>query len=174
MLLRCMLLPLLGLFTLVACEKGVDDATTTERVSPGAVAAGASDPAEVRRMIDSVNAVIITALKAEDNAKMVSLMAPDAVVMLDNHPAWKGTGAIDENGRVFLESVDIQDMVLTTEHVEVSGDLAVESGSMVMTFQPKGAPVMTDSGKFVTVWKRQGDGSWKIFRDISNSNIPMR
>lgn len=174
MRMRCMLYQLVGLSTLVACEKGVDDAATTERESPGAVAASASDPAEVRGVIDSVNAVIVAALKAEDNAKMLELMAPDAVVMLDNHPAWKGTSAIDENGRMFFENVDVKDMTLTTEHVEVSGDLAVESGSMVMTFQPKGAPVMTDSGKFVTVWKRQGDGSWKIFRDISNSNLPVR
>jgi len=28
-----------------------------------------------------------------------------------------------------------------------------------------------DKGKYLSVWKRQSDDSWKIERDISNTNI---
>ena len=171
MRMRCLLYQLVAMAALGACANDADDGAMAEHESRGAVAPGAADPAQVRGVIDSINTVVVAALKAEDNAKMLEQMAPDAVVMLDNHPAWKGRAAIEKHGREFFQGVDIKDAIITTEHVEVSGDLAVESGSLVLTLQPKGGPVMTDSAKFVTVWKRQGDGSWKIFRDISNSNL---
>lgn len=174
MRMRCLLYQSLAVAALAACANDADDSAMTEQESRGAVAPGAANPAQVRGAIDSINTIVIAALKAEDNAKMLEQMAPDAIVMLDNHPAWNGRAAIDEHGRAFFEGVDIQDAIITTEHVEVSGDLAVESGSLVLILQPKGGPVMTDSAKFVTVWKRQGDGSWKIFRDISNSNLAAR
>ena len=174
MRMRCLLSQFLAVAALAACANEADDDAMTEQESRDARAPGAADAAQVRGAIDSINTVVVAALKAEDNAKMLEQMAPDAVVMLDNHPAWKGRAAIEEHGQAFFESVDIKNAIITTEHVEVSGDLAVESGSLVLTLQPKGGPVMTDSAKFVTVWKRQGDGSWKIFRDISNSNLAAR
>ena len=30
---------------------------------------------------------------------------------------------------------------------------------------------MQDEGKYVVVWKKQEDGSWKLHRDIWNSNL---
>jgi ketosteroid isomerase-like protein len=36
---------------------------------------------------------------------------------------------------------------------------------------PGGEP-QKDSGKFIEVWRRQGDGSWKIADDIFNSSLP--
>jgi ketosteroid isomerase-like protein len=35
----------------------------------------------------------------------------------------------------------------------------------------KGKPI-TDRGKYVTVWKKQADGNWKVVVDIFNSNLP--
>ena len=58
--------------------------------------------------------------------------------------------------------------------VEVSrgGDLGYSMGTYELTtHDPTGKPV-TDRGKYVTVWKKQADGTWKVVADIFNSNLP--
>lgn len=61
-----------------------------------------------------------------------------------------------------------------TNKSEVSraGDLAFAQGTYETTFNDaKGKPV-TDRGKWVVVWKKQADGSWKAVADIFNSDLP--
>ena len=31
---------------------------------------------------------------------------------------------------------------------------------------------VSDKGKYLTVWKKQPDGSWKVLLDIYNSDLP--
>lgn len=63
----------------------------------------------------------------------------------------------------------------TPMYVEVSksDDMAYVVGSYTMTTKPakgkKGNPV-TDQGKYLSVWKKQADGSWKAEADTWNSD----
>ena len=65
------------------------------------------------------------------------------------------------------------DMDITNEEVTVSGDMAVARGVYQATLTPKagGDNILVD-GKYMTLLQRQPDGSWKIHRDIFNSNVP--
>ena len=59
-----------------------------------------------------------------------------------------------------------------TVEVAHSGDLAYLYGGYVLTFNDaKGKPV-TDHGKNVEIWKKQGDGHWKCILDTWNSDLP--
>jgi uncharacterized protein (TIGR02246 family) len=61
-----------------------------------------------------------------------------------------------------------------TTKVEVSrsGDLAYSHGTHEVTVNdPEGNPV-TDKGKWVTVWEKQPDGTWKVVADIWNTDQP--
>lgn len=61
-----------------------------------------------------------------------------------------------------------------TSKVEVarSGDIGYSEGPYELQMNdPKGNP-LTDRGKFVAVWKKQADGSWKAIADIFNSDLP--
>jgi uncharacterized protein (TIGR02246 family) len=167
------LVPLLGLAALAACAKAGDD-TRMEAESPGTLAPPATDPAAVRRVIDSTNALLIEALNKEDAAAQSALYTPDGMVMLSGMPAWKGRAGIEENAKGMFDAMDLKDAKFTTDNVEVSGDLAVETGTYSMTVVPKGAKAMPDAGKYITVWKRQSDGTWKIYRDISNSDTEKK
>lgn len=55
--------------------------------------------------------------------------------------------------------------------VSASGDLGYTSGRFqVVQNGSDGKPAVTNRGKYVTVWKRQSDGSWKVVLDIGNSD----
>jgi len=64
-------------------------------------------------------------------------------------------------------------MVITINQLVVSGDLAVAHGVYTKEDVPKagGKTVYTD-GKFLTVFRRQPDGKWKVYADASSSNVP--
>ena len=51
----------------------------------------------------------------------------------------------------------------------VDGSTAYERGVATMTTQAGAAQPKTSKGKYVTVMRRQSDGSWKLVLDIWNS-----
>jgi len=61
-----------------------------------------------------------------------------------------------------------------TEDVMVGGGVAVETGTFEWMLQPKSGAAVKDKGKYLTVWKRQPDGTWKIVRDINNTDLPSQ
>lgn len=55
-----------------------------------------------------------------------------------------------------------------------SGDMVYSQGTYSMTMtDPKTKKPMTDKGKFLTVYAKQADGSWKAVADTFNSDSPM-
>ena len=63
---------------------------------------------------------------------------------------------------------------LRLEPVEIIGrdDLAYVWGRYSFVMLPPNAPALPDSGKYIEIWRKQPDGSWKLFRDTFNSDAP--
>lgn len=62
----------------------------------------------------------------------------------------------------------------TVEEVyPVGTDMVLAIGAYSGKATVLGKP-MNDHGRYMNLWKRQPDGSWKIFRDISNSSVPPK
>lgn len=104
---------------------------------------------------------------------MVGYYADDAALFLDNAPIATGKEAIH---KVWEQMYQMPGFSIgwQASKVEVarSGDLGYTYGTYeLMMNDPKGNPV-TDRGKYVTVWKKQADGSWKAVADIANSDLP--
>lgn len=58
---------------------------------------------------------------------------------------------------------------LTPTDVLVEGDVAIETGTWSITLQTPAGPV-EDQGNDVRVWRRGGDGVWRLYVDIWNSD----
>ena len=56
--------------------------------------------------------------------------------------------------------------------VAKSGELGYTSGTYQFSFVDPSGKTISDNGKYVTVWKKQMDGSWKVLLDIFNTDLP--
>ncbi len=128
--------------------------------------------AEVRAAIESANQRAAAGMVAGDVAASVSNYSDDAVSMLPGMPMMTGRPAIEAGIKSMFDMMKVNAATFTTTDVLVRGDLAVETGTYDMTTTMPGGKPMADKGKFMTLWKRQSDGTWKAFRDINNSDGP--
>jgi uncharacterized protein (TIGR02246 family) len=158
-------------FMTLACSNAGDTAATSDSAA-GVAAATSADAGAVRAAIDSANARFLDALKRNDTTALANNYADDAIVMMGNMEAWRGREAVRKGFAGMIAQMPVKDFSFRTEDVMVGGDLAVETGSYEGTFQAKDGKEMKDKGKYVVVWKRQADGSWKIVRDVANSDAP--
>lgn len=114
------------------------------------------------------------AFSANDLKRSVDFCAADGSVMAPNAPIATGKPAITQLFSTFFSWPDFKISWNATD-VEVarSGELGYTTGLYELSFKDPSGKVINDNGKYVTVWKKQADGSWKVLRDIFNSNLPM-
>ncbi len=54
-----------------------------------------------------------------------------------------------------------------------STDLGYTSGTSILRYLENGEP-MEKPGRYVTIWGKQGDGSWKVVLDIGNQGVARK
>jgi ketosteroid isomerase-like protein len=64
--------------------------------------------------------------------------------------------------------------VLTIEHLQIEGDLAVDVGTWTSTGQRDGKEASTASGRYMVAWARASNGSWKILYDMWHPPPPTQ
>jgi uncharacterized protein (TIGR02246 family) len=128
----------------------------------------ATAPADLEHAIDAFYA----AIEAGDADAHIAAFTDDAL-MLPNHwvPA-RGREAVAEmiragEGSVFrLRNRELVD-------IDVDGDLAYTVNAYEYTYHPEGAEPQWHKTKNVHIWKRDGEGLWRLHVDIWNSDVPM-
>ena len=156
------------LFAAACAPKG----ETAVKDSAATAAPPVVDAAAVRQAIEQANANFTQAVKQGDTVAMVANYADDAVMMMEGTPAWHGRSEIAKQIITAFKPMKGAQVKLTTSQVDIGGDYAIETGNYETTVTPPGGKPMTERGKYVTVWKKQADGSWKIYRDVGNSDAP--
>ena len=131
-----------------------------------------NDPADVQAVKDTAPAYDKFANASDAAGLASSFYAADAIRMDPNQPASAGTDAI----RASLEksyaqsSEQIRNVI---DEVHVAGALAVAKGTFEGTSTSKATGVAAPvKGKFVTLYRKEADGSWKGVWDIYNSDLP--
>ena len=120
---------------------------------------------------DAVNRAaqeILAALEAKDSAKVNSYYAPDAVIATAGRPAAKDGRAVSKAIRDDIADTNFK-MSLSNEKTEVarSGDLAYRRGAFKITYtNPQTKQAENSAGTYLTVFRKQADGSWKVVEDF--------
>ena len=112
-----------------------------------------------------------SSVNAGDLDQWISLWTEDGVQMPPNESPVVGKDQIRVGMKGALDQFTF-DIDITNAEVGVAGSWAFSRGTFTRTDTPKegGQPVFFD-GKYMSILERQADGSWKIHRDIFNSNV---
>jgi len=110
----------------------------------------------------------------KDADRIAAHFADDGTLLIPNAPAMTGKASIangmkpalaDPNWSLAMQPVQVD--------VSQSGDLAYVRGTYVLTAtDPANSKVATEKGRFIAIFRRQADGSWKAVQQISNAEAP--
>ena len=107
----------------------------------------------------------LSAFNGGDASGVANIYTSDARLMPPGAPIIAGRDAIEGFVKEFVTTGAQLNFSLLTVHD--AGDLCAAVGEYDMKIP--GAP--DDQGKFIEIWRRQGDGTWLIVDDIFNSSV---
>jgi uncharacterized protein (TIGR02246 family) len=127
--------------------------------------ARAADEAAIR----AASAAWSQAATAKDLDKAVSFYADGAVILPEKAPAVRGTENIRKNWAPVV-TLPGPGLSWQTSALEVarSGDLAYETGAYNFVTTDKKGEATDYKGKYLVIWKKQSDGTWKVAVDTDN------
>ncbi len=110
----------------------------------------------------------VEAVNAGDWAAVGATYTEDAVLLPPNEPAVQGRSDI----QAWFEALPpVSEIIDEVEEIDGVGDLAFIRGSYTLTMTPEGMDAVADTGKYLSVRRKQADGSWLLSRDIFSSNL---
>ena len=117
--------------------------------------------------IAATNARFMSAYNAGNAAGLAELYTASAKFMPPNGDIVVGGEGVVAFVQGMLDA-GLASLTLETVEVEEHGDTAIEEGRYTLgTADGQTA----DAGKYIVVWKNDG-GTWKLHKDIFNSNQP--
>ena len=135
---------------------------------PAAKAPGAAEA------IHRLDVEFMKAANAKDAAGVVkAFYAPDAVLLPPGRAIVKGRANIQG----FLQGLmdgGFSSIKLETTTTASVGDLAYGRGHYTLSMAPPGGAPVQDVGKYIVVYRRQANGSWRAVADIFNSDQTPR
>jgi uncharacterized protein (TIGR02246 family) len=127
--------------------------------------AAKTDQHDLKSEIESANKEWMDAMAKKDADAVAAMYTEDAKFMAPNAPGTTGREAIK---KFVTATSGISAIRLTTEEVEGTGDLAIESGKYEIMVADN---MVVDHGKYLVQWKKNG-GKWLLDKDIFNSDLP--
>ncbi|MCU7495493.1 MAG: DUF4440 domain-containing protein [Ignavibacteria bacterium] len=148
--------------------------TNSPDVTGGAVRSttpGANTPASgtAASTVEQASIQFMQAINRGDATTAASFYADDAVIMPPDIDLIQGTNGI-KNFWSKIITIGGKFDTLTTAKVNVNNETVDEVGRYFLSINRPGQDPMQEKGKFVFVWKRQPDDTWKITTHMWNRN----
>lgn len=131
----------------------------------GSQFAVADSAGDVKKQLTELNTRFCEALAKGDAAGMVKHCTDKTRLMPPHLEAIEGREKIQVYWQAAIDA-GLKSATLEISDVEVSGDLACETGTYKVFAQGE---QLIERGKYIVVWKKQ-DGVWKAHRDCWNSS----
>ena len=121
---------------------------------------------EARRAIEEICAMFLDAYNRGDAAALAEGYTEDCAVLAPNQLTVLGKQAVEI---FFKDMIEEFGGIASLQNVEVveSGDIAYQWASYSLDNGE-----VSDVGQIVQIYNRQSDGSWKLHREMFNSDNP--
>jgi ketosteroid isomerase-like protein len=130
----------------------------------------AADEAAIRKVVDEA-LVMVTRLNNDNAEEFVRFWyAEDAVVFPPNA---KPVSGFDDLIKFFQAYPPMTDYVQKPEEIVVFGNYAYLWETWSVTLPLTDQNTYKDTGTIFWIWHKQTDGSWKLWREIWHSDIPV-
>jgi ketosteroid isomerase-like protein len=129
--------------------------------------------AEAAAAIRQADSAFEAAARSGDTDAAMAMHADNAMVFPPGQPMVSGSAAVRAlwTEMTAMPGFSISWQVSGTS-AAASGDLGYSWGTAQLTMSgPDGMP-MSSQEKYVTIWRKQADGTWKVVVDMFNSNTP--
>ena len=141
--------------------------------APAPAPAPDTHDADVKAIKDA-EAAWVVACATKDPEKIAAFYTDDGSLLLNGMPIVTGKANVAAGWKTVTSDPNFS-LTFTATRVDVakSGELGFTQGAYTMTVSdPKTKKSVTDKGKYLTVWKKQADGSWKAVEDTAVSDGP--
>jgi uncharacterized protein (TIGR02246 family) len=137
-----------------------------------AVSAASQTNDELREKIVKINQQMAKAMMEGNSQATLSLYTNDAVSLPNYGEMVKGIDAIKKsNDEMVSSGMKVNSMEFNTVMVNTYGNIVSEIGTYKMNATMPGmANPMEDTGKYLTLWEKQPDGSLKIKVETWNTD----
>jgi ketosteroid isomerase-like protein len=132
------------------------------------------DMAALKKTVDDYNAASRGALMGGNMDAPVAFFTDDGLEMAPNMATAKGKDAIKAMWTQMMSSgAKMTAVDFTTTDLQAGGTVAYEIGTYAMTISVPGMGEIKDVGKYVSLWRQQADGTWKLRAETWNTDTPM-
>jgi uncharacterized protein (TIGR02246 family) len=127
-----------------------------------------ADVDAIKKLSDEYGAMVTSG----DTEGFLNLFTDDAILMPPNQKMIIGKEGIRAMVQALFKTTKEIDLIeiTTPSEIRVFGDWAFDLG--ITTFKSKGKP-LEETNKYIRIWQKLADGSWKLARVIFNSNNPL-
>ena len=149
-----------------------DSASTSQSSTAASPSERASNIRPVERILRDLDEQWSKAAAAKDLERTIAYYSEDAIVLPPNTTI----AATKETVRnVWKDVLTTPGLVIIWKPTKVklgkSGGMAWVSGTYELTMNDTSGKPINDRGKYLEVWEKQADGSWKCAADMWNSDL---
>jgi len=126
--------------------------------------------------LDAIHALMEQVTQADMSGDVEGLLASytdDVVSMPPDLPVMVGKDALRAYYQEVFSQLSIENLEMTADETHVAGDWAFSRGRFEETVTPAAGDAFDVVGKYLFIFHREADGSWKVARLIGNLDGPQ-